>query len=565
MTLPVQTGVCVFRPPLWSWVDPPTYPVWMTMIEGHAGQQSIAALQAFGTDVMFTLNGGHIWPFYDAARDRGMKIVDTRHEASAGFAAEAYAKLTRRPGLAVLTAGPGVTNGISAVTSARFNGSPVVVLGGRAPAARWGAGSLQEFDHVPVLEPITKKAQTVTEATTAGQTVHAAAALAATAHRGPVFLDFPLDLFGPSVGEVPDGGVAETPPPDPDAVTRLAEMVAAAKRPAFLVGSDVYWAGAWDELAAAATNLGVPCLFNGLGRGILPADHELAFLRTRAVLKQRADLVVVLGTPLDFRVGFGAFGDATVAHVVDAPSQVASHVSVTTVVGDISATLSGLADHLGERVDHGDWIAELTDAESAARAAQAPLLEASDSAIKPTRIYGELRKRLDRDAVVICDGGDFVSYAGKYVEVNQPGCWLDTGPYGCLGNGLGYAIAARTVRPDAQIVVMMGDGAAGFSLMDVDSLVRHGLPVVMIVGNNGIWGLEKHPMQFIYGWDEACDLQPETRYDEIVISLGGGGELVTDPDEIGPALDRAFASGVPYLVNVMTDPSDVYPRSSNLA
>ena len=283
------------------------------------------------------------------------------------------------------------------------------------------------------------------------------------------------------------------------------------------------------------------------------------------MLKQRADLVVVIGTPLDFRVGFGRFGDAGVAHVVDAASRTAGHVEVPTVAGDIALTLRGLAEYSGDRVDHTGWLAELRDAEDAQVAAEAPLLAASDDPIKPTRVYGELRKRLDHDAVVICDGGDFVSYAGKYVEVNQPGTWLDTGPYGCLGNGLGYAIAARVVRPDSQIVVMLGDGAAGFSLMDVDTLVRHDLPVVMVVGNNGIWGLEKHPMQFIYGWDVACDLQPDTRYDDVVKSLGGGGETVTRPDEIGPALDRAFASGVPYLVNVMTDPSDVYPRTSNLA
>ncbi|MET0580080.1 MAG: thiamine pyrophosphate-dependent enzyme, partial [Ilumatobacteraceae bacterium] len=274
--------------------------------------------------------------------------------------------------------------------------------------------------------------------------------------------------------------------------------------------------------------------------------------------------VVVVGTPLDFRVGFGRFGDALVAHVVDAPSRVASHVDVFTVVGDIAAVLAGLADFDGDRIDHADWIAELRAAEQAEVAAEQPLLEASSDPIKPTRIYGELRKRLERDAVVICDGGDFVSYAGKYVEVNQPGTWLDTGPYGCLGSGMGYAIAARTVYPDRQVVVLLGDGAAGFSLMDVDSLVRHRLPVVMIVGNNGIWGLEKHPMQFIYGWDVACDLQPDTRYDDVVKALGGAGETVRRADGIGPALQRAFASGVPYLVNIMTDPSDVYPRSSNL-
>jgi acetolactate synthase-1/2/3 large subunit len=536
----------------------------MAHFEGHAGQQTVAAIRRFGTDVMFTLNGGHIWPFYEAARDQGMRIVDTRHEQSATFAAEAYAKLTRRPGLAGLTAGPGVTNGVSAVTSAWFNGTPMLVLGGRAPQGRWGAGSLQEFDHTPVLAPITKRSATVLDAATAGAQVHDALQLATEPHRGPVFLDFPLDLFGPSAGDVPESGARAGAAPDPDEVSGLAALVAGAERPAFLVGSDAYWDGAWDELAAATSAMGVPCFFNGLGRGMLPADHPLAFLRTRGLLKQRADVVVVIGTPLDFRVGFGAFGDARVVHVVDAASQSARHIAVTTVAGDIATTLRGLAEHNGERIDHTAWIAELRAAERAEAAGEAPLLAADSDPIKPTRIYGELRKRLERDAVVICDGGDFVSYAGKYVEVNQPGCWLDTGPYGCLGNGLGYAIAARVVRPAAQVVVMLGDGAAGFSLMDVDTLVRHGLPVVMIVGNNGIWGLEKHPMQFIYGWDVACDLQPDTRYDEVVKSLGGGGETVTRADQIGPALDRAFASGVPYLVNVMTDPTDVYPRTSNL-
>lgn len=539
----------------------------MAEISGHAGQQAVAAIAAYGTDVMFTLNGGHIWPLYDAARDQGMRVVDTRHEQSATFAAEAYAKLTRRPGFAALTAGPGITNGVSAITSAHFNGSPVVVLGGRAPQGRWGAGSLQELDHVPIVSSITKMAATVTDPEQAGAMVHEAARLAIEPHRGPTFLDFPLDVFGPSTGEVPDVGSCDGmgAAPDDDAVAALAALLGGAERPALMVGSDVYWDGAWDELAAAAAHLGVPCFFNGMGRGVLPADHELAFLRTRGLLKQRADVVVVLGTPLDFRLGFGRFGSATVAHAVDAESQRAGHVDVLTVAGDLRLTLRGLAEYAGDRVDHSGWIAELREAESAAAAGEVALMEADDAPIKPSRIYGELRKRLERDAVVICDGGDFASYAGKFIEVYEPGGWLDTGPYGCLGNGLGYAIAARVVRPSSQVVLLLGDGAAGFSLMDVDSLVRHGLPVVMIVGNNGMWGLEKHPMQAIYGWDVACDLQPEMRYDDVVKALGGGGETVSSPAEIGPALDRAFASGVPYLVNVLTDPGDVYPRSSNLA
>jgi len=537
----------------------------MAMIDGHAGHQALAALEPFGTDVMFTLNGGHIWPLYDAARTRGWRVVDTRHEQTATFAAEAWSKLTRKPGLAALTAGPGITNGVSAVTSAWFNGSPLVVLGGRAPQGRWGAGSLQELDHVPILASITKQSGTVTDPAKAGALVHEYALTAASPHRGPVFLDFPLDVFGPSSGELPDPVVPKGAEPDPDEVAAIAALVASAERPAFVVGSDVYWDGAWDALRRAVEHLRVPCWFNGLGRGTLPADHELAFLRTRGLLKTDADVVVVLGTPLDFRLGFGRFGSAAVAHVVDSAQQRAPHVEVPTASGDLTAILDALASYAGPRADHEGWIARVREAEEAGRAADAALLAADSDPVKPSRIYGELARRLERDAVVICDGGDFASYAGKFVEVFEPGCWLDTGPYGCLGNGPGYAIAARVARPQSQVVVLLGDGAAGFSLMDADSLVRHGLPVVMVVGNNGMWGLEKHPMQAIYGWDLACDLQPGCRYDEVVRALGGAGETVTDPEEIGPALDRAFASGVPYLVNVVTDPDDVYPRSSNLA
>ncbi len=534
------------------------------IVTGHAGEQAVAAAARFGVDTMFTLNGGHVWPLYEAARNQGVRIVDTRHEQTATFAAEGYAKLTRTPGLAVLTAGPGITNGVSAITSAHMNGSPLVVLGGRAPQARWGSGSLQELDHVPIVASVTKRAATVTDAATAAATVHDAISLAATPHRGPVFLDFPLDVFGPSEGRLPEFVAPSGADPDPDDVGRIAELLAGAERPAFIVGSDVYWDGAWDELRAASEALGVPCFFNGLGRGTLPADHPHAFLRTRGLLKARADLVVVLGTPLDFRLGFGRFGDATVAHIVDSASQLAGHVDVPSACGDLRTVLAGLASFTGDRADHSGWIAELRAAETAAALADAQLLGATDAPIKPSRIYGELGRRLARDAVVICDGGDFASYAGKFVEVYQPGCWLDTGPYGCLGNGPGYAIAARVARPSSQIVVLLGDGAAGFSLMDADSMVRQGLPVVMVVGNNGMWGLEKHPMQAIYGWDVACDLQPECRYDQVVSALGGAGELVKDPAELGPALDRAFASGVPYLVNVVTDPADIYPRSSNL-
>lgn len=536
-------------------------------VRGHGGHQALAALQGFGVTEMFTLSGGHVFPLYDAAVDRGVRILDVRHEQTATFGAEAVAKLTRRPGLAVLTAGPGVTNGVSAITTARFNGSPLVVLGGRAPQGRWGAGSLQELDHVPIVASITKHATTSTAIGSVAADVHAATTAALTPHRGPVFVDLPLDVvFADGEAVVPAAVVPRGPEPDPDEVRRAAELIATAERPALVAGGDVWWDGAWEALRAAVEALEVPTFVNGLGRGCLPADHPLAFSRTRGVLKSEADVVVVVGTPLDFRLSFGSFGDAEVIHVVDHPDGRATHATLAAApAGDLATILTAFADHAGPRADHGPWVRRLREAEDGARAADEPLLAADADPIKPTRVYGELRRALDRDAVVVNDGGDFVSYAGKYVESYQPGCWLDPGPYGCLGTGLGYAAAARVVHPDRQVCLLLGDGAAGFSLMDVDTLVRHDLPVVIVVGNNGIWGLEKHPMQMLYGYDVAADLQPAARYDEVVRALGGAGEVVRRPDELAPALGRAFDAGVPYLVNVLTDPSDAYPRSSNLA
>ncbi|MFY1668941.1 acetolactate synthase [Plantactinospora sp. WMMB334] len=536
-------------------------------IEGHGGDLALAALRAYGVSEMFTLSGGHVFPLYDAAHRTDFPIYDVRHEQSAVFAAEAVAKLQRRPGLAVLTAGPGVTNGISGLTSAFFNASPVLVLGGRAPAFRWGAGSLQEIDHVPLVAPVTKHAGTVWSTDDVPGAVAGALTEALTPHRGPVFLDLPLEvIFSTGEVDVPAGPAIAPVEPDPDEVAKAARLIAAAERPVLIAGSDVYAGNAVEALRAAAEALRVPVFTNGMGRGALPPNHPLGFAKARRAALGGADLVVVVGTALDFRLGFGDFGDAAVVHVVDAPTQRAGHVEPAVCpAGDLRLILTAFAEHPGDRTDHESWIAELRTAEEAARAKDAAAMAAESDPIKPARVYGELRRVLAPDAVTIGDGGDFVSYAGRYLEPAQPGTWLDPGPYGCLGTGMGYAMGARVSYPDRQICVLMGDGAAGFSLMDVESLVRQNLPVVIVVGNNGIWGLEKHPMRGMYGYDVAADLQPELRYDQVVTALGGAGETVAKAADLGPALERAFDAGVPYLVNVLTDPADAYPRSSNLA
>lgn len=548
----------------------------MSQVQGHGGAQGVAAARMYGVETMFTLSGGHVFPLYDGAvkAEPPMRLVDVRHEQTAVFAAEATAKLTRTPGFAVLTAGPGVTNGTSAIATAHFNGSPLVVLGGRAPAYRWGSGLLQELDHPPLLAPITKGASTIGEVAGIGQGMADAFALAGAPHRGPVFVDVPMDVLFDQAEAAITTHRAAAIEPDPDAVDAVAGLLATARRPALVLGSDVWLDGAADAARQAAEELGLPVIANGQGRGVLPAGHELLVTRARKVAFGEADLVIVVGTPLDFRLGFGVFGGkdeapaAQVVHVMDAPSELAEHTPTAAAVGgDLTAFFTSLAaacgKHAGFDPAHiAPWRARLTDAVAAAVAGDADVLRADTDPIHPGRVYGELLPLLADDAVVIGDGGDFVSYAGKYVEPKRPGNWLDPGPYGCLGTGLGYAIAARVARPSAQVVLLLGDGAAGFSLMDVDTLVRHRLPVVMVCGNNGIWGLEKHPMQMLYGYDVAAELTPQTRYDEVVRALGGAGELVTKPADLGPALRRAFDSGVPYLVNVATDPADAYPRAT---
>jgi acetolactate synthase-1/2/3 large subunit len=522
---------------------------------------------------MFTLSGGHVFPIYDGAvkADPPLRILDVRHEQTAVFAAEATARLSRSPGLAVLTAGPGVTNGISAITTAHFNGSPVVVIGGRAPDSRWGSGSLQEFDHPQLLSPITKRAWTEHAADGVYSAVAEAFSLAASRHRGPVFLDVSLEaLFGSGAYDPAAPAALPDQRPDAGAIAEIAGLLGKAARPVLVLGSDVWLDGADLAARAAAEELQLPVIPNGQGRGILPAGHELLVTRARSVALGEADLIIVVGTPLDFRLGYGIFGGkndmplAQVVHVADHASQVATHCALAgSAAGSLTEFFTGLANQAaGSRAWAAEWLPRLQEASKQAEATDADLLGSDADPIHPMRIYGELGKQLEPDAVVIGDGGDFVSYAGKYIEPQRPGCWLDPGPYGCLGTGLGYAIAARISRPSAQVVLLLGDGAAGFSLMDADTLVRHNLPVVMICGNNGIWGLEKHPMQALYGYDVAADLQPGCRYDQVVSALNGAGELVTSPDDIGPALSRAFAAGVPYLVNVLTDPKIAYPRST---
>ncbi len=336
-----------------------------------------------------------------------------------------------------------------------------------------------------------------------------------------------------------------------------------------MAGTNLYWGHGEEALRALAEQLRVPVFVNGLARGCMPADHELFFSRARGTGLKGADVALVLGVPMDFRLGFGAsFGDDTQIVVADVAAPERPHPRA--VAAELYGALSPALDALREGAAGGgrgreEWIASLRAVEDERRAAERDELGDDRAPLHPMRIYGELAGLLDRDAIIVGDGGDFVSYAGRVIDSYEPGCWLDPGPYGCLGAGPGYALAAKLARPDRQVVLLLGDGAFGFSGMEFDTLARHGVAVVGVMGNNGIWALEKHPMEFLYGYSVAADLRPATRYDQVVEALGGHGELVERPTDLRPALERALAADRPALVNVLTDPTVAYPRKSNLA
>jgi len=540
--------------------------------ELHGGRLVARRLKAYGVSKLFTLSGGHIFSIFDGCRDEGIDIVDVRHEQTAVFAAEGWAKVTREPGVAALTAGPGVTNGMSGIAGALMNRSPILVLGGRAPQMRWGMGSLQEIDHIPFVEPLVKFAGTPMSTVEIPGMVDQALNASLSAPSGPTFLDFPMDFVFQAA---PDCGTDATPPTpwtgpavSGSELDKAIDLLKNAERPAVMAGTNLWWGRGEVELLKLCEEIGIPAAVNGMARGSIPADSPIFRSRARSATLQGADVALVIGVPMDFRLGFGAsFGSDTKLIVLDVAKPEREHPRevAAELYGAMPATLAAIREGIGGPLDTKEWLASTAAVEVEKRAAEDVELNDSRAPLHPMRLYKELANFIDRDAIVVVDAGDFGSYAGRVIDSYVPGSWLDPGPYGCLGAGPGQALAAKLAHPDRQVVLLLGDGAFGFSGMEFDTLVRHGVQVVGVMGNNGIWALEKHPMEFLYGYSVAADLQPELRYDKVVEALGGHAELVSKPDEMRPALERAFSSGKPALVNVLTDPTVVYPRRSNLA
>ncbi len=541
----------------------------------HGGSLAARALKDAGVGAIFTLTGGHIMPILDGALDEDIPVIDVRHEQAAVHAADAYSRLNpRRIGCAVLTAGPGVTDGVTGIANAWRANSPILVIGGQGPFSNLRRGSLQEMDHVGMIRPISKWADACYQTDRIPEYIEMAVRTAVSGVPGPAFLEIPMDvLMAPaSLDDARFPTIRATPPtvhPDPADLQATLDVLATAERPVLLGGTGVKWSQGGAALARFAEATQIPVYLNGMGRGMLRADHPQFFNRTRRQAMKECDVFVLVGSPLDFRLRFGAAvpaGARIVQFDMDATLIGQNRSADVGVVGNIGAALEQLTDLLeasGLSLDFGEWSDGLRADEDAAAAALESQLTSDESPVDPLRFAAEIRDFIDEDTILIGDGGDIVAQASKVVPVLRENCWMDPGPLGTLGVGMPFALAAQHSFPDRRVLIIYGDGAFGLNGFEYDTAVRFGLPIVGIVGNDAAWGQMLRPQVGIYGADRkvAVDLAP-TRYDLVVEALGGHGEYCERPDEIRPALERAFASGKPALVNVMIRKDEGAPKGS---
>ncbi len=543
----------------------------------HGGWLVAKILKREGVEVVFTLSGGHIAGIYDGCLREGIRVVDTRHEQAAVHAAEGWAKVTRKPGVALLTAGPGVTDGITGVANAYLAGSPVLVIGGAAPQGLWDRGALQEMGQLELLRPITKWARSVHESARLGEYTAMAFRQMLSGKPGPVFLEMPMDILAGLVdtetlfdpGQPAHYRYQGRVAPDPVMVEQAAALLAKAQRPVIMAGTSVWWCDASESLRQLAERLNAPVYLNGAGRGCLPPTHPLFFSNSRRKALEGADTILAVGTRMDFRLNHGQPplipAEANVIWLDLAAEDVGvNRGAQAALVGDVGLSMSQLAES-AQQLPAGEWLEYVRTQERKGEERDSAALNSDAVPIHPMRFCREIRDFIDEDTTVVGDGGDIVSYAGRVINVHKPGYWLDSGPMGCLGTGTGFAMAAQLARPGKRVLMIYGDGSFGLNGMEFESMVRQKLPIVAIIGNDGAWGQIKHPQKAMVGHTTAAELAPGIRYDKMVEALGGYGELVERPEEIRPALERAFASGLPACVNVLIDPDKPYSRSTNVA
>ncbi|PWV74610.1 acetolactate synthase-1/2/3 large subunit [Prauserella marina] len=538
------------------------------------------ALKAEGVDVIFTLCGGHIIDIYDGCVDEGIDVIDVRHEQVAAHAADGYARVTGKPGCAVVTAGPGTTDAVTGVANAFRAESPMLLIGGQGALSQHKMGSLQDLPHVDMMSPITKFAATVPATERAADIVSMAFRECYHGAPGPSFLEIPRDVLDAKVpvdkARVPRAGgyrASTRSAGDPAAIERLADLIVHAEKPCVLLGSQVWTCRATEAAIEFVRTLNVPAFMNGSGRGTLaPEDpHHLQLARRYAF--SNADLIIIVGTPFDFRMGYGKrlSPDATVVQIDLDYRTVGKNRDVDLgIVGDAGLVLSSVTQAASGRIDNGSvgrksWLEELRSVETAAYEKRLPRQLSEASPIDPYRLVHEINEFLTPDSLYIGDGGDIVTFSGQVVQPKSPGHWMDPGPLGTLGVGIPFALASKYARPDKEVVCLFGDGAFSLTGWDFETLVRFDLPFIGIVGNNSSMNQIRYGQIQKYGESRGRvgNTLGNVPYGQFATMLGGYGEEVTDPADIRPALERARESGKPSLINVWVDPEVYAPGTMN--
>lgn len=538
------------------------------MAQLHGGQIVARALKAEGVSHVFTLCGGHVQSIYDGCLDEGIRVVDVRHEQSAGHAADAYARITGRPGVAIVTAGPGVTDVVTAVANAQRAQVPMVVIGGQG-ARTLGSfggqdrGSLQDMNHCELMRPITKWSVSIPETRRLGEYMQSAFRIAASGVPGPVFLEMPLDILMSSADEndcifYPNYRTTASSPGDEAFVDRAAEAIAAAARPMLIVGSQFRWTAEPEGLTAFLDAAPMPAYLNGMARGSLPKGHPSAGRHSRSKALAQTDCAVIFGTPLDFRLGYGekiGAGAKLIQIDLDGGEIGRNRGIDIGIVGDAGRILGQLARRLaGRGLAWSNWLASMQAEDVKKHAALMSEAGLDTDPISPVRLCAEVNRFVDAKTIVVGDGGDFVATAAYTLDVEGRGSWMDPGPLGTLGVGPGYAMAAKLLKPDHKVILMLGDGSFGLNGFEFEAMVRQGIPVVGVIGNDACWTQIYRGQAMLYG--EART--PATKlafshYEKVVEGLGGHGEWVERIVDLRPALERAFAAadaGTPALVNV---------------
>ncbi len=529
----------------------------------HGGKLAARALKAAGVNCVFTLSGGHVMGIYDGCLDEGIEVIDVRHEQAAVHAADAWARLhPGRVGVAVLTAGPGVTDGVTGVANAWRANSPIVVIGGQGPFDNMRRGSLQEMDHVSLMRPVSKWSDACLQTSRIGEYIELAVRNALSGVPGPSFLEIPMDvLHAPidldtaTIPKFRDYRVAGSAPAH--LVDEAIDLIAAADRPMVMAGTSLKWSEGGPALVQFLDATAMPCFVNGMGRGQVPWDNAQFCNRTRRQALKEADLVILAGTLLDFRMKFGAAipPDAKIVQLdLDETLIGQNRPADVGLAGNLGVNFRALTDRMVDRGVDRKWTDrrnELQAEEARLEEQLSALLNSDETPIDPQRLCRDIASVIDDDMIVIGDGGDIVAQASKVVSVPRNGTWMDPGPLGTLGVGMPFALAAQKAFPDKRVLIIYGDGSFGLNGFEYDTAVRFGLPIVGVMGNDAAWGQMMRPQAMLYGEDRLVATELNyTRYDKVVEALGGHGEHVTEPGDIVPALRRAFASGKPALVNV---------------